>query len=200
MKPERRNLRYAKALAHPLRIRILMAMNTPRRQLSPKEFSDESGEPLGHCSYHMRKLEEYGCVALTDTKQRRGAVEHYYSPVKRAMAWTEESKVLPPAMLDGFAATVLGGFVVEAGEAIDSGEFNERDDRVLAWDKMWVDEQGWHKLIALAAETLAKAMEIEEECDFRRDEGAEGFFASYALVVFESAAPPKPSNGDGDTK
>jgi hypothetical protein len=184
------SLRSAKALSHPTRIRILMTMNTPRRTMSPKDFSDETGCSIGNSSYHFRKLEKFGFIQLAKTAQRRGATEHYYEPIKRALAWTEESKAMPPAILDSFAATILRGFVEEAGSAIDSGRFNDREDRALAWDKMWVDETGWLKLVALWNSTLAAAMEIEEECAGRREAGAEGFFAAYALAAFESPPPP----------
>jgi DNA-binding transcriptional ArsR family regulator len=190
MEAETRNLRYAKALSHPTRIRILMAMNAPRRTMSPKDFSEEAACSLPNSSYHFRKLQRLGFIRLVRTEQRRGATEHYYEPVKRALAWTEESRALPPAMLDGFAATILRGFVEEAGAAIDSGAFNDRPDRALAWDKMWVDEEGWEELTALFSRTLAEAMKIEEGCAERRERGVSGFFASYALAAFESPPPP----------
>jgi hypothetical protein len=189
MLAETKNLRYAKALSHPMRVRILMAMNTPRREMSPKDFSEETDCALGNASYHFRKLHQYGCIGLTRTEQRRGATEHYYQPVKRALAWTEESRHLPPTIMDGFAATILRGFVEEAGAAIDSGKFNDREDRTLAWDKLWVDEQGWDKLAALFVSTLEQALEIEAECEGRRAKGAEGFYASWYLAAFPSPGP-----------
>lgn len=188
------NLRLARALSHPVRVRILMAMNTPVRELSPKQFSDESGTVLTLSAYHFRKLKELGFIRLVDEQPRRGATEHYYKPVKRVLAWTEEARTIPPAILDGISATVLRGFVEEAGAAIDSGRFTEREDRVLAWDKLWVDEKGWARLAAVWTRALADTMKIEEECEARREEGADGFFATYGMVAFESP-PPAPQPG-----
>jgi DNA-binding transcriptional ArsR family regulator len=34
---------------------------------------------LGHVTYHVKVLTECGVVALTDTRQKRGAVEHFYA-------------------------------------------------------------------------------------------------------------------------
>lgn len=184
------SLQAAKALAHPTRVRILMAMNAPRRTMSPKEFSEENGLPLGNSSYHFRKLAKLGFIRLVKTEPRRGATQHYYEPVKRALAWTRESEALPPGVLDRLSGTVLRGFVELAGESIDEGAFNGRVNRALAWDKMWVDEEGWERLAILFNETHAEAMRIDAECARRRDGGAEGFFASYVLASFESPPPP----------
>jgi hypothetical protein len=183
------SLQSAKALAHPTRIRILTAMNTPRRMMSPKDFSDEADLPLGNSSYHFRKLAQLGFIRLAKTEARRGATQHFYEPVRPALAWTEESEHLPPSILDRFSATTLRGFVEEAGAAMDDGCLNARSDRALAWDKMWVDEAGWKQLADLFSETLQAAMRIEEECGERREKGGRGFFASYMLAAFESQPP-----------
>jgi DNA-binding transcriptional ArsR family regulator len=68
--------RLEKALAHPLRVRILADLE--RRTSSPRELSDELGEPLGNVSYHVRQLAGLGLVKLVKTTPRRGAVEHHY--------------------------------------------------------------------------------------------------------------------------
>jgi DNA-binding transcriptional ArsR family regulator len=66
----------AKALAHPLRARILEALAGEPR--SPNELAVEFGEPLGNVSYHVLVLRDLGMVELVDTAPRRGAVEHFY--------------------------------------------------------------------------------------------------------------------------
>src|ERR687887_1354470 len=73
--------RLVKAMAHPLRHRILSRLN--ERVASPKELADEFCEPLGNVSYHMRILADLGCVELVRTEQRRGALEHYYRAMMR---------------------------------------------------------------------------------------------------------------------
>jgi hypothetical protein len=187
----------AKALAHPTRIRILMAMNAPRRTMSPKVFADETGETIGNSSYHFRKLKKFGFLQLARTEPVRGATEHFYQPVKRALAWTHESDSLPPVVLDRVAATGLRGLVQDAGEAIDAGTFNDREDRALAYDKQWADERAWGELAKLFETTLGKAMEILCAADERREQNdGQGFFlASYGLAMFE-APQPKPPKAD----
>ena len=82
--------RIAESLVHPLKIRILKLMaepppprataeGPPEPGWSPNGLYVAAGEPLGNVSYHVRQLEKAGLVELVATKQRRGALEHYYT-------------------------------------------------------------------------------------------------------------------------
>ena len=59
--------RVVKALAHPLRVQILGALE--RRTASPNELAEELGAPLGNVSYHVRQLASAGLLKLA-TGQR----------------------------------------------------------------------------------------------------------------------------------
>jgi len=184
---EEDNLRLAKALSHPLRIQILAAMNTPPRRMSPKIFSEETGTLLSNSSYHFSALRKAGFIRIVEEVKRRGSVEHIYEAQKRALAWSEESKSIPPAINNALAASALRAMFEEAGSAIDEGTFDNRPERHLSWDKMRVDDAGWTQLASLMNSTLAEAMQIEADCAVRLGENP-GFLVSYLLAAFE--APP----------
>lgn len=63
--------------AHALRLRILceLARESPQ---SPSRMAPLIGTDLSTVSYHFRCLSRAGAVRLHGTKQRRGALEHYY--------------------------------------------------------------------------------------------------------------------------
>jgi DNA-binding transcriptional ArsR family regulator len=82
--------RIAEAFVHPLKLRILALMSEPPPPRAVGEGSSEPswspnnlyvalGEPLGNVSYHVRQLEKAGLIELVAVKQRRGALEHYYT-------------------------------------------------------------------------------------------------------------------------
>src|ERR1700760_3130475 len=73
--------RIAKALAHPLRARILQRLG--ERVLSPGDLAVELNAPLGVVSYHVRMLRDYDCVELVRTEPRRGALQHFYRATAR---------------------------------------------------------------------------------------------------------------------
>lgn len=178
----------AKVLSHPLRVQILMKMNSPRQALSPVRFSEEVGMPVGNVSYHFRELEKAGCVELVDTKQRRGATEHIYEPAMRAMAWTREWENLGPVVKQNLAAIALRGAVEALGASIDTGMYDSLEGSHLAFDTGWVDEQGWVELGEAVkkcieeglAITFAAAERLKADPDLPR------FLASYVLSSFQS--------------
>jgi DNA-binding transcriptional ArsR family regulator len=69
----------ARAKVHPTQVAVLDLLQMDLgRVLSPNEMSFELRESLGNVSYHAKELEKAGLIALADTAQRRGALEHYY--------------------------------------------------------------------------------------------------------------------------
>lgn len=186
----------AKALSHPLRVRILTEMNTPTRRMSPVDFASRHGEQLGTTAYHFRVLREAGCIRVVEEHQRRGATEHVYEPVKRAMAWKREWEDLGPVFRDNLAASALREGVEAVGRSIDSGKFASRQESVLAHDTFWVDEEGWQEVQTIFLRTLQDLLIATEQIEKRVRQHPErpSFLLSYLMASFES---PVPGNGDG---
>jgi DNA-binding transcriptional ArsR family regulator len=67
-----------KALGHPLRIRVLIALDAAEGPQSPSQLAEELEEKLPNLSYHVRMLVQEGAMKLKRTKPRRGAIEHFY--------------------------------------------------------------------------------------------------------------------------
>ena len=89
----------AKAFAHPLRVQILIILN--ERVASPNLLAQELDQSLNLVAYHVRVLEKYDCIELVDTKQRRGATEHFYRATRRQFLsdseWSRMPDILRPA-------------------------------------------------------------------------------------------------------
>lgn len=179
----------ARALSHPTRVRILMAMNAPSRRMSPKEFCHLTGEKMGHVSYHFRELAETGCIELVEEVPRRGATEHYYEPVRTAMAWSREWEALGSFVKQNLCASVLRGGVEAIGEAIDSQSFEAQPNSHLSWDTLRVDAQGWDRATSIMDRALQELLETEAECAERISTGSPAFLATYLMSAFES--PPE---------
>jgi DNA-binding transcriptional ArsR family regulator len=80
MSQQEKNDAVLKAVAHPLRRKILRRLaNNANGGLSPKDLAHEFGTEIANLSYHVRILaEEVGVLKLVKEKQRRGAIQHYY--------------------------------------------------------------------------------------------------------------------------
>lgn len=71
-----------KALAHPLRMRMMKALGSASAG-SPaalaRAFTRQKDKvPVNLVAYHMHELENAGLVELVGTQPRRGSTEHYY--------------------------------------------------------------------------------------------------------------------------
>lgn len=71
----------AKAIGHPIRVRIMAELNSTGGPLSPSKLSELLGESIGTTAYHVRLLAQVKAVKEVKTKQVRGAIEHYYRPL-----------------------------------------------------------------------------------------------------------------------
>jgi len=120
----------AKAFAHPLRVRILGILN--EKVASPNLLSQELDQSLNLVAYHVRVLEKYRCIELVDTKQRRGATEHFYRATSSQLLSDSEW-----------------------------ARFEALEDRHLSRTQMLVDERGWGEVTTLLEETLQGLSQIE---------------------------------------
>lgn len=68
--------RLLKALAHPLRAKALPLF--AEGTVSPIQVAKQLDVDVSHLAYHIRVLRKLGFIELVETKQRRGALEHFY--------------------------------------------------------------------------------------------------------------------------
>lgn len=104
----RRNVADLRALAHPLRLRMLeLFAETPR---TTKQVAELLGQPPTRLYHHVAALERAGLLVLKEKRQNRGAVEKWYSAVGQEIRreGEEESSVAGRrAARRAVAATVL---------------------------------------------------------------------------------------------
>src|SRR3954465_15488224 len=88
--------RIAKALAHPLRARILQRLG--ERVASPGDLAAELGAPLGGVRSHVRMLRDCEWVELVRTEPRRGALQHFYRATARPRLDEQQWRALPSGL------------------------------------------------------------------------------------------------------
>ncbi|MBS1861275.1 MAG: helix-turn-helix transcriptional regulator [Actinobacteria bacterium] len=186
--PEGITQQLAKALAHPLRVRILTSLH--RGISSPNQLAQELDEPLGNVSYHVKTLLEYDCVELVKTEPRRGAVEHFYRATERAFFSDADWAKIPASARKGIDGVVLEAIGQDAAAAMTAGTIDSRTDTHISRTPLVLDDEGWVALSKLLSAALDGAMKIGEEAANRlAEEKAEGIPASLSILHFE--VPPK---------
>jgi DNA-binding transcriptional ArsR family regulator len=174
----------AKALSHPLRQRILERLSAGG-EASPNELARELDAPLSNVAYHVRILRRFNCVELARTRQRRGALEHYYRAIAHPWFDAEQWARLPASFRRQALAGTLRSIVTDASEAATAGGFDDPAAQVRRIS-MELDEQSWQHVAAVLEETLASLQRIQAPSD------QPTFETELAIVLFRRAPPGQP--------
>jgi DNA-binding transcriptional ArsR family regulator len=155
-----------KALAHPLRIRIL-AMLAERRS-SPTQLAETLDVAVGKVAYHVRTLVNLGVIELVETRPVRGAVEHFYEaaepPRFSDSAWGRLDAIGKQRML----SAMLGQISDYVNAAAAAGGF-DRADAHFTRTGLKLDEKGFKQLTAAMTKWLAEADRIQAAATKRID-------------------------------
>lgn len=189
--------RLVKALAHPLRVSILSALE--HRIASPSQLAEELEVPLPNLSYHIRMLVQLDLLKLVKTRPRRGAIEHYYQAKGQVLvsdrAWAEVPTLVKEAMVG--AKLRQSAELVEAAAA--RGGF-EDEDAALASTSLKLDAKAWGQLSGRLQEVYEYAKQLQSEAAGRRNDSDHLDEVDAGLVMMLFRAPPldiprEPSNG-----
>lgn len=189
------------ALKHPLRVRILEALDAGPR--SPSQFVEEGLFPaelfssyqqaLSLTSYHFRQLEKEGCLEIAESIPRRGAVEHVYRSRARVYLTDAEFDELPRGARRELSRIAIQALIARLDTAVRADTFDARGDRHLAWMAMELDERGWEELTAALAACFGEVEQIRHDArDRLAASGEPAIPVTVGIVGFESPPPPPP--------
>lgn len=175
----------AKAFAHPLRVQILIILN--EKVASPNMLAQQLDESLNLVAYHVRVLEKYDCIELVDTKQRRGATEHFYRATRRQLLTDDQWAQMPASLRPGMATAVLKSIFEDIEEASKTGTLEEVDEVHISRTPMVLDKQGWAEVSSLLKGTFDQLLEIQTAASERvADSKEDGTLAKVHLLHFKS--------------
>jgi DNA-binding transcriptional ArsR family regulator len=194
--------RLVKALAHPLRVRILGILES--RVASPSEISDEIGVPLGNVAYHVRMLADFGLVKLVRRTPRRGAVEHHYRAVGRLRITDQVWAQVPDVVKEAMVGATLQQIADYVNAAASKGGFDTGDAHATR-TPMVLDAAGFKELSREVMRLYDRARDIQAESAERlksADHDGE-LAAGLVLMLFEGAdfgvdgepTPARPRSG-----
>src|SRR3954452_22601005 len=142
--------RIAKALAHPLRARILQRLG--EGGAGPRDLAVELDAPLGVVSYHVRMLRDYDCVELVRTEPRRGALQHFYRATARPNLDDAQWRTLPSQLRRELAGETIQEVVGDLASAADAGALDDAE-LVVTRTLLELDDKAFKKLNKLLAKT-----------------------------------------------
>jgi DNA-binding transcriptional ArsR family regulator len=181
--------RIVKALSHPIRMRALAIMN--ERVASPVEIARDLDENLGQVAYHVKILDELGCIELVETIQRRGAIEHRYRALVRPWLTADQVKEMPRSLRTSLSGATFAELAKDIRAAAED-EGLARHDHAMVRVPLVLDEDGWATLAQRMQEVLDFAIDLQAESMARlveQGEDAESVSAVLGMMLFERETP-----------
>lgn len=160
-----------RALAHPLRLRLLSLLTA--RAMSASEAARELGESQANVSYHMRQLHAVGLLELVEEISVHGG------RAKRYRHNPSSGEAMPTGSADDYAALAS----VLAEELLRRSLERQPGSRGAFTDaEMWLPAEAWEQVLDLASQ-LGEIMHSQA-----RAPGTAGtVHASTTLMLFEMA-------------
>jgi DNA-binding transcriptional ArsR family regulator len=176
-------LRLAKAMAHPVRVKILEMMN--ERPVAPVEVSEAIGTALSNVSYHFRTLLELECIEAVEKEQVRGSIKTTYRSRTSLMFDDLCFATLPSSSKTSLSVAILKALYRRASDAIEVDTFDSRPDSHLSVTTLRLRWEAWEEVAELLEGALGRVLEIKDEEEAREDT-VERFPATIGLLAFES--------------
>lgn len=165
----------ARAMAHPLRVRIVAALDDGPRGL--ESLASQVDADRRAVARHARVLEQAGVVQAS--KSARGTT---YELIGRPFFSDDAYESMPQAAREGAVAATLATCHGVAVSALESGGF-DRPEIHLSRTALELDDEQWR---ALSAEFAALLERIESTAPPRRESAADRVTpATAVLMLFE---------------
>lgn len=194
VRPELVSPQLAAAVAHPTRAHALTVLS--QRAASPRELAEELDLPTRHVAYHVKRLEELGCVELAQTRPASGGrvVEHIYRATQRSYFDADGWESLDDRQKRGVTMTILRLASEDVNEAMVAGTIHEPDDNHISRTVMSVDGEGWRELVELLNRTVEEVLDIQGRIA-ERTAGLDVEMLLTKLLILQFAAPEPAGEG-----
>jgi DNA-binding transcriptional ArsR family regulator len=133
----------AHAVAHPTRVDILTVLHDG--PASAKELSEMLCEPLSNVTHHLNELKVASAIEVAFTKEVGNVNQHYWRPMRTATFYREDFEKISQADHEAFRRIVSQSIMAELLSALRAGQLTD-PYTATAWDRLWLDEQGYQDL------------------------------------------------------
>lgn len=140
--------------AHPLRSDIFRLLR--EHEASPSDLARRLGAPVSNASYHVRQLAQLGLIEPTVSRERRGALQHYY----RAAMWPT---IVADGWLDAIGDKAAAATALVIVESARQGGFDDGDIHFTR-TPFPIDRQSWTTAIDVLADVRARVKSLAADC------------------------------------
>jgi DNA-binding transcriptional ArsR family regulator len=162
-----------KAMQHPLRRRILLALQEHGEQ-SPSEIAKRLAERIGTVSQHLQMLDKYGCAEMVGEVKAGPSVKHIYRHTERHLIDVGEWELLDPEVKEGFLVDCMQPAVDDVTISLRSGTLGSDERFHLTRSPVHgMDQQGVEEALAIHLRAYREILELPAKCAARMKETGE---------------------------
>jgi DNA-binding transcriptional ArsR family regulator len=176
----------AEAMGHPVRAQIISYLEK-HGVSSPKEMAlaGLAEEKLSNVAYHVRILEEYGCIELVEEEPVRGSTAHYYRATTRMLLDVDAWRRLNKSTKKAVSIVAVKETIEGISEAMEHDTFDSFDERNVMNLRRQVNRKGF----LVAAQKMHEFMEwfdeLEAEC-LQQADSEELFPMAVNMLLYEA--------------
>jgi DNA-binding transcriptional ArsR family regulator len=176
------------ALSHPTRAYLLSVLN--ERTETPKNLAEGLGCPIRHVAYHLKTLEELGCIELVKTERSAGGrvIGHFYRATERLWFDRKAWAAVEASEQPGITMTLLGLMSEDITKSLLAGMIDEGENHISRTPAV-LDEIGYEQLLEALNDALERVIEIQAESANRLEQGGRQILTKVHLVQFVSPDP-----------
>ena len=161
----------AHAVAHRIRVDILTVLHDG--PASQKELAAALCEPLSNITYHVNELNEAEAIEVAFTKKVGNVEQNYWRAIKTSSYWAEDLVELTIEEHAVLSRIIVQSITVEMLAALRAGNLAGDAYAATAWDRVWLDEQGYRDLNDATGMFLTRMYEVAAESAARVHESGE---------------------------
>jgi len=177
----------ATAMSHPLRVNAFSILL--EGDSTAKHIADRLDETSKNVSYHLKVLENLGCIETVsiDPVQGGRVVERTYKASDRAYFDADAWEKLDREGKQKVSISLMRVIAEDVHRALAKGTFFEPDDNHVSRSPLNVDDQGWDEVRDYLDDMLFGLFEMQDRISERCNEsGAKTFPIKVEIIQFSS--------------
>lgn len=151
----------AHSIAHRIRVDVLTLLH--EGPASQKELATALQEPLSNITHHVNELAESGAIEIAFTRKVGNVDQNYWRPIQTRVAWADDLAELTVEEHEEFSRIIVQSILAELLAALRAGNLAGDPYASTAWDRAWLDQQGYRELSDAAGAYLIRMNEIAAE-------------------------------------
>lgn len=179
----------AKAMAHPVRARILFLLSA-EPDASAEQIAERIGKPVRSIRHQLSELGKAGLVEPAEERKRRGVVERFYRVTAPPVVEDQQfAKLSLTERLHVCTQCLRQSYAVAAG-ALARGTLFARDDMGVVNQQAALDFQGWREFVEANRIAQEEVERVKTESAERLGLSAEEpIWVASTLMWFELPPP-----------